>query len=108
MNKRTLAGLIICYFIINTCGNGLMPLMPLFVQEYGASGGFAGIYTALAYLCLAAGTMLGGKISDYVNKRKLLLFIKPHFRNVMSSFTCVCCNDPAVQNDGISIFLGGY
>jgi MFS family permease len=75
MNKKTLIGLILCYFVVNTMGNGIMPLMPLFVQLHGASEGLSGVYVAFAYFCLAAGTMFGGRISDRVTDRRRLLII---------------------------------
>lgn len=79
MNKKTLFGLIICNFALFTMGNGFLPLMPVYALSMGASEEIAGLYIAFAYFCIAAGTMIGGRLSDRIANRKTFLFITSFF-----------------------------
>jgi MFS transporter, DHA1 family, tetracycline resistance protein len=73
MNRKSLAGLFVCNLVVFCYGNGFLPLMPLYAKKFGATNEVAGYYVALAYLFLAAGTFLGGRLSDgRMNRRGLL------------------------------------
>lgn len=56
MNKKLLAGLLVCSLITAIIGNGSLPLMPVYAVILGAGKALSGYYLALAYLALAAGT----------------------------------------------------
>ena len=75
MNTLMLFGLVVCDCIIFTGGNGTTPLLPIYAKVLGASSATEGIYVALAYLCVAAGTILGGRLSDRLQSRRSLLVL---------------------------------
>ena len=73
MKKKTMVGLCLCYLVTFTVGNGFLPLMPLYARMRGATSEVAGFYVALATLCVAAGVLLGGRLSDLSRQRRPLL-----------------------------------
>lgn len=73
MRRKYLVGPFICSFACWTLGNGLMPLLPLYAIDRGASRAISGLFFAFAFLCLALGTMISGMLSLARGKRKLLL-----------------------------------
>jgi MFS family permease len=75
MNKWMLFGLVLCNCVVFTVGNGTLPLLPLYAKELGANSATEGIYVAFAYLCLAAGTVVGGRLSDRLQSRRSLLVL---------------------------------
>src|SRR5512139_3000663 len=70
MSKKQLSALFICSLIPWTLGNGLLPLLPVYASELGASPALAGYYLAFSYLALALGTLAAGWLSDRFQKRK--------------------------------------
>jgi len=75
MNTLMLFGLVVCDCVIFTVGNGTTPLLPIYAKVLGASSATEGIYVALAYLCLAIGTVIGGRLSDRLQSRRSLLVL---------------------------------
>jgi MFS family permease len=73
MNRKSLAGLFLCNLVAFSYGNGFLPLMPLYARRFGANNEAAGYYIALSYFFLAAGTFLGGRLSDGAKNRRALL-----------------------------------
>jgi DHA1 family tetracycline resistance protein-like MFS transporter len=58
-----------------TVGNGLMPLLPVYAIQFGASPAVTGYYLAFAFVALAAGTFFAGWLADKLQRRKLLLIV---------------------------------
>jgi MFS family permease len=54
-------------------GNGFLPLMPIYAQQCGATTEIAGYYVGFAFLCVSAGSLLGGRLSDRLSRRRFLL-----------------------------------
>lgn len=75
MNTLMLFGVVVCDCIVFTMGNGTLPLLPIYAKVLGASSATEGIYVAFAYLCLAIGTLIGGRLSDRLQSRRSLLVL---------------------------------
>ncbi len=75
MSKKQLSALFICNLIPMVLGNGLLPLLPVYATQLGASPALAGYYLAFSYLALALGTLAGGWLSDRFQQRKRWLII---------------------------------
>ena len=73
--KKQLLSLLIYSFVMWTMGNGLMALLPLYIQQLGANESIAGYFMSFAFLCLAVGTLAAGWFSDRFQRRKLLLVV---------------------------------
>jgi MFS family permease len=73
VQKRTLIGLSLCYLVVYTIGNGLLPLMPIYAQSVGATREAAGYYVAFVFLCISAGALTGGRLSDTTRHHRILL-----------------------------------
>jgi MFS family permease len=67
--------LFICNLCLWSMGNGLLPLMPVYVLERGASPAMAGAALACAYGALAASNLLTGRIAGALRSRKRLLVV---------------------------------
>jgi MFS family permease len=66
-------GLSICYLAVFAVGNGFLPLMPIYAEKLGGTKEIAGFYLAFAFLCVSAGALLGGRLSDLTRHRKFAL-----------------------------------
>lgn len=75
MSNRQLAVLFVCSLVIWGIGNGLLPLLPVYARQIGASPALVGYYLSLSYMALALGTLAAGWLSDTFQKRKRLIFI---------------------------------
>lgn len=75
MSKKQLILLFIAILVPWTVGNGLLPIVPVYAFELGASESEAGYCISFAFLALAAGTLLAGWLSDKFQRRKLLLIV---------------------------------
>jgi MFS family permease len=73
MNKKQLFILCVCQVIIFVGIAGLISLMPVYLSDLGADATLTGLFLAFAYLCLAASTIVGGRLSDQLQNRKKLL-----------------------------------
>ncbi|NQV17816.1 MAG: MFS transporter [Armatimonadetes bacterium] len=75
MKKKQLVPIFLCSCIIWSLGNGLLPLLPIYAKQLGASATIIGYYLAISYAALAAGTLSAGWLADLFKSRKLLLII---------------------------------
>lgn len=75
MTRRQLYALFVCSLMPGLVGNGLLPILPLYASQLGASPAFVGSYLSLSYVALAAGTMSGGWLADRIQRRKLQLVL---------------------------------
>jgi MFS family permease len=73
MRRKYLLGPFIACFAGWTYGNGVLPLLPLYALELGASRTASGFFLAFAYLCIAVGTMSSGMLPETFRHRKLLI-----------------------------------
>lgn len=74
MPQRVLAVLFLVVFI-NLCGFGLViPLLPLFAREYGATGTTIGALVAVYALMQFIFSPMWGRVSDRIGRRPVLLF----------------------------------
>jgi MFS family permease len=62
--------LFLCSLVPWTIGNGMTPLLPIYVKNLGAAPAMAGYFLSLSYLALAAGTVSAGWLSDRLQRRK--------------------------------------
>jgi len=60
-------------FIIFFTGAGLLPVLPLYATQLGATATMVGFYLAFTYVSITAGTMLTGWLSERVMVKKLFL-----------------------------------
>jgi MFS family permease len=60
-------------FAIYFMGMGLFPLLPLYAMQFGASKTMVGIYLALTYVSITAGTMLTGRLAARLGRRRLFV-----------------------------------
>lgn len=56
-------------------GNGLLPILPSIAASLGADEFVTGVYLALSYVALAAGTVAAGFVSDRVGHRRALMIV---------------------------------
>ena len=75
MRKKQLIPIFLCSCIIWSLGNGLLPLLPIYAKQLGASASVIGYYLAISYASLAVGTLSAGWLADLFQNRKLLLII---------------------------------
>ena len=81
VSKIQLAALFYCSLALWTVGNGLIPLLPVYVRQLGAGASVIGYSLSIIYLALATGTIFAGWLSDRFQRRK------PFF--IMSGVGCV-------------------
>jgi MFS family permease len=71
MSKRQLALLFTSNLVMMTLGGGISSLAPVYaIDQLGADPGAAGLFMSFAFLGLAAGTLVGGWLSDRFQHRK--------------------------------------
>jgi len=73
MKKRPLLQLFFVNFVIFLTGVGLLPLLPLYAQRFGASATDVGFYMATTYAAITAGTMLTDRLSRLLAHRTLFI-----------------------------------
>ena len=73
MGKSYLVGPLVCTFVTWTYGNGVLPLLPLYAIERGASPAGTGVILAYGFLCLAVGTTAAGLLPKGFGHRKMLI-----------------------------------
>lgn len=81
MAKKQLIALYILYVVPFITGNAILPFLPIYVEQLGASPSITGYYLAISFGALATGTMVAGWLSHHYGRRKRLLVIA-----FMSSF----------------------
>lgn len=64
MDPRQLAAVFAYNLVIWTLGNGLLALLPIYVESLGADDFVAGLYLAITYVALTAGTFTAGRLHD--------------------------------------------
>ena len=74
-SRKQLASLFICSLITWTVGYGLIPLLPVYAKQLGASTAISGYYLAFAYFAITLGALSAGWVSDEFHQRKLPLII---------------------------------
>lgn len=65
--------LFISNFVIFFIGAGLLPVLPLYAAQFGATPTVVGFYLAFTYISITAGTMLTGWLSERVAYKKLFV-----------------------------------
>ncbi len=73
MSKQQLIALCVCNFIIYVGVSGLIGLIPIYLLQLGADASVTGFFLAMVSLALALGTIIGGKLSDRLQRRRGLL-----------------------------------
>jgi MFS family permease len=73
MSKKLLVLLGICNFVLLTIGGGLTGLLPVYLTRLGSDSTTTGLFLAFAFLALALSNLVGGRLSDYLQRRKPLL-----------------------------------
>lgn len=73
--KRQLGLLFFCNLLIFSVANGLLPLLPVYATELGASAAIVGGYMGFAYAVLAAGTLMSGWLAQHVGSAKGLFVL---------------------------------
>lgn len=75
MNNKQLTLLFTLNLIIFSTSNGLLPLLPVYARQLGATETAAGIYLALAYLVLFTGTVTTGRLLAKLKRLKRLFIV---------------------------------
>ncbi|MBD3344067.1 MAG: MFS transporter [Chitinivibrionales bacterium] len=74
MKKRQTTALFITSLVPFVVGNGLLPHLPVYARTFGASSFASGYYVAIAFTATAIGSIIAGKLSDLLDRRKVLLW----------------------------------
>ena len=75
ISRRQLIALFLCSLVTWSVGNGLIPLLPVYAAELGASKAIAGLYLGFTYLALTIGALVAGVVSSKFRRQKLPLII---------------------------------
>jgi MFS family permease len=75
MSRKQLLALFSIGVVGRIVGNGLIPLLPVYAKQLGVEPAVMGYYLSFSYLALAAGAVLGGWLSDRLQRRKMLLIL---------------------------------
>jgi MFS family permease len=73
MKRRTLIQLFLVDFVIFLTGMGLLPLLPIYAQRFGADAADVGFYLAITYAAITAGTLLSARLASLVGHKKLFI-----------------------------------
>jgi MFS family permease len=73
MNKRQVAALLACSLISWWVGSALMPLLPVYVRQLGATPALVGNYLAFIFLSLVVGTVGAGWLASRLQRRRALI-----------------------------------
>jgi MFS family permease len=68
--NRQLVYLFISNFAILFIGMGLFPLLPVYASQFGATSTVVGVYLAIVYLSITAGTMMTGWLADRFTRKR--------------------------------------
>jgi MFS family permease len=71
--NRQLRFLFLSNFAILFTGMGLFPVLPLYAARFGASSSMIGLYMALTYVSITAGTILTGWLAGRVPRKHIFL-----------------------------------
>ena len=75
MTRKQLVGLLLPFMIPFLVGNSVLVLLPLHMQTLGAEASTTGVFLAIAFAALAAGTMSGGWLSQTFQRRKQTILL---------------------------------
>ena len=75
MPKRQFAVLLLCNFIAFYFGSSVVTLMPIYTDELGADSAQSGWMMAVAFVFLAVSTIVTGRLSDRIQRRKGLFLV---------------------------------
>jgi MFS family permease len=67
--------LFLANFTIYIIGMGLFPVLPLYAGDFGASAGMIGLYMALAYIAITAGSLAVGWIPATISRKKVFVVV---------------------------------
>lgn len=73
MQHRSLLKLLFVNYVIFLTGMGLLPLLPLYALDFGATATSTGLYMGVTYVAITAGSMLTGRLSEKVGHKNLFL-----------------------------------
>ena len=74
MKNRSLLLLFIINFVIFLTGMGLLPLLPLYAAtQFGATATEVGLYLAITYGAITAGSMLTGRLTSRLGHRNVFI-----------------------------------
>lgn len=71
MKRRTLIQLFAVQFVIFLTGMGLLPLLPVYAQGFGADAAGVGLYLGITYTAITAGTLLTNRLAGRFGYRPL-------------------------------------
>jgi MFS transporter, DHA1 family, multidrug resistance protein len=75
MTRQSLHILFICNLLVFSTANGLLPLLPVYASDLGATPTLVGSLLAFAYLTLATGTMMTGRLVRWSGSTKRLFLL---------------------------------
>jgi MFS family permease len=75
MRRKQLSALFLCSLASATVGGGVAPLLPVYADRLGATADVTGYFMSFSFFAVAAGTVLGGWLSDTLQRRKLTLIV---------------------------------
>lgn len=75
MSSKQLTALFLCSLVPWTVATGLLPLLPVYAIQSGASQSTAGLFLAFCYAVLALGTAAAGWLSDRFQRRKQVIVL---------------------------------
>jgi len=73
MKRRMLVQLFLVEFVIFLTGMGLLPLLPIYAQSFGAGATAVGLYLSTTYVAITAGTLVTDRLSRRVGPRRLFM-----------------------------------
>ena len=71
LKNKQVANLFLCSFIILFVGMGLLPLLPIYAAQFGATPTVAGFYLAVVYTANAIGSMLTSWLARRLTRKGL-------------------------------------
>ncbi|MBZ0299028.1 MAG: MFS transporter [Anaerolineae bacterium] len=75
MSRRQLGLLFICYLVPFAVANGLLSLLPVYVQRFEVSATGTGFYLALTFAALTAGSLFSGWLSQRFQRHTLFIVL---------------------------------
>lgn len=73
MKNKQLAYLFFCNLVIFIVGMGLLPLLPLYATQFGATPTVVGVYLAFTYVSISTGTILTGWLVERLTRKVTFL-----------------------------------
>lgn len=73
MRDKRFISLFLSNFIVYVIGMGLFPVLPLYAGEFGASAADVGVYMALVYIAIAAGSLAVGWIPANISRKSVFV-----------------------------------